>query len=176
MVCTWCPTILLYNIICSLSQKYWPTRKGKILCCDTWTSWIEKQLEEQIQRNKWDYSLEIFCLLKLAKVSCFMGLKWEIGWNFIQCVYVTQYNKRHILSTSEQIEIFAICNRGFNKLSNDTQFLKIEVILLEIQILQSLYFPLFYWFICTLFCSLSQNEPGLHDVPFVVLGHILRSG
>ena len=29
----------------------------------------------------------------------------------------------------KEFEIFAIANRGFNKLSNDTQFLKIEMIL-----------------------------------------------
>ena len=34
------------------------------------------------------------------------------------------------LVTSENVEIIAVSNRGFNKLSNDTQFLKIEVILL----------------------------------------------
>ena len=47
--------------------------------------------------------------------------------------------------------------------------MKIEVILLKIQVLQSVNFLLFY----TLFCSLSQNEAGRQDVPFVVLGHII---
>ena len=44
---------------------------------------------------------------------------------------VTQYNKRYILSTFETIEIFALSNRRFNKLSNDTRFIKIEVMLLK---------------------------------------------
>ena len=39
--------------------------------------------------------------------------------------------------------MFALSNRAFNKLSNDTQFLKIEVILLEIQLSQRLNFLLF---------------------------------
>ena len=64
-------------------------------------------------------------------------------------------------------------NRRFNKLSNDTKFIKIEVILLKVQLLQSVNFLLssLYTFY-TLFCSLSQNELGRQDVPFVVLGHI----
>ena len=45
------------------------------------------------------------------------------------CLYVTQYNKRYILSTFEKIEIFALSNRKYNTLSNDTKFIKIEVIL-----------------------------------------------
>ena len=53
-------------------------------------------------------------------------------------LYVTQYNKKYILSTSEKIEICVISNS-----SNDTQFLKIKVILLEIQLLHSVYFLLF---------------------------------
>ena len=69
------------------------------------------------------------------------------------------------MSTSEKVESFAKSNRGFNKLSNNTQFLKIEVIILEIQLLQQLYTAQYL-------CSLSQNIPGRQDVPFVVLGHI----
>ena len=57
--------------------------------------------------------------------------------------YVTQYNKRYILSSFEKIEIFALSNRRFNKLSNDSKFIKIEVILLKIQVWQSLNFLLF---------------------------------
>ena len=57
-------------------------------------------------------------------------------------MHVTQYNKRYILSTYENIEIFAISNRRFNKLSNDTKFINIEVILLKIQVLQSVTFLL----------------------------------
>ena len=53
---------------------------------------------------------------------------------------VTQYNKRYIMSNSEKVEMFAISNRTFNKLSNNAQFLKIELRLLEIQLLQSVYF------------------------------------
>ena len=80
-------------------------------------------------------------------------------------INVTQYNKRYILSTSEEVEIFALSNRGLDKLYNDTQFQKIEMRLLKIQLLQSLYFCLFSLLFCTLFCSLS------HNVPFVVLGY-----
>ena len=47
-------------------------------------------------------------------------------------VYVTQYNKRYILSNFEKIEIFELSIRRFNKLSNDTKFVKIEVILLKV--------------------------------------------
>ena len=57
--------------------------------------------------------------------------------------YVTQYNKRDILSTFEKIEIFALSNRRFNKLSNDTKLVKIKVILLKIQVLQGMNFLLF---------------------------------
>ena len=50
---------------------------------------------------------------------------------------VTQYKKRYILSTFEKIEMFALSYRRSNKLSNDTKFIKFEVILLKIQGLQS---------------------------------------
>ena len=42
-----------------------------------------------------------------------------------------------------KIEIFALSNRRFNKLPNDTKFVKIEVILLKVQLLQSVHFLLF---------------------------------
>ena len=58
-------------------------------------------------------------------------------------MYVTQYIKRYILSTFETIEILAWSNRRFNKLYNDTKFVKTEVILLKVQLLQSVYFLLF---------------------------------
>ena len=77
----------------------------------------------------------------------------------------------YILSTFDNIEIFALSNR-FNKLSSDTKFVKIEVILLKIQVLQIVNFLLFIFIFYTLICSLSQNKPGRQDVPFVVLGHI----
>ena len=98
-------------------------------------------------------------------------------------------HKRDILSTFEQIEIFAFSNRRFKKLSNDTKFVKIEMILLKVKLLQSVYFLLFslyythyfvhylrinladkmYLFIFyTLFCLWSQNKLGRQDVPFVV--------
>ena len=61
-----------------------------------------------------------------------------------KCSFVTQYNKRYILSTfNNKNEIFTSSNRRFNKLSNDTKFVKIEVILLKVQLLQSVYFLLF---------------------------------
>ena len=85
-------------------------------------------------------------------------------------LYVTNTTKKCILSTFVKVEIFAMSNRGFDKLSNDTQFLKIEVILLEIQLLRSLHFSFIFFIFCTLFCSLSQNIPVRQD--FVVLGHV----
>ena len=45
--------------------------------------------------------------------------------------------ERYILSIFDKIEIFASYNRRFNKLSNDTRFIKIEVKVLKIQVLQS---------------------------------------
>ena len=41
-------------------------------------------------------------------------------------------------------DILDLYNRRFSKLSNDTKFVKIEVILLKVQLLQSVYFLLFY--------------------------------
>ena len=73
--------------------------------------------------------------------------------------YVIQYNKRYILSTFEKIEIFALSNRRLNKLSNDTKFIKIKVILLKVQLLQSVYFLLFsnladtFWGFCCIVSS-----------------------
>ena len=58
-------------------------------------------------------------------------------------IYVTQHNKRYIFSTFEKIKMFALSNRRFNKLSNDTKLIKIEVTLLKIQVLQSTTFLLF---------------------------------
>ena len=55
------------------------------------------------------------------------------------CINGTQYNKRYILSTFKQNEILELSN----KLSNYTKFAKIEVILLKIQVLQSVNFLLF---------------------------------
>ena len=48
--------------------------------------------------------------------------------------------KSYILSTSEKVA--KSNNRVLNKLSNDSQFLKIEVILLEMQLV-FLFFPLY---------------------------------
>ena len=62
-----------------------------------------------------------------------LGLHSIVLYNCI--AYVTQYNKRDILSTFENIEIFALSNRRFNKLPHDTKFIKIEVVLLKIQLL-----------------------------------------
>ena len=92
--------------------------------------------------------------------------------HFGHTLFVTQYNKMYTLSTFEKVEMFAVSNRGFNKLSNDTQFLKNEAILLEIQQFTKSIFPFIYFIFCTLFCSLSQNKHGRQDVPFVVLGHL----
>ena len=87
-------------------------------------------------------------------------------------MYVTQYNKRYILSTFEKYEIFVLSNSRFNKLSNYTKFIKIEVILLKIQVLQKCEFPFIFFIFYTLFCSFFQNKSGRQDVPLVVLGHI----
>ena len=82
----------------------------------------------------------------------------------LHCRFVTQYNKRSILSRFEKIEIFAFSNRIFHKLSNDTKFVEIEVILLKVQVLQSVNFLLF---------SLYFTHSSVHDkITFVVLGHI----
>ena len=43
-----------------------------------------------------------------------------------------------------EMEIFAISDRELNKLSDDTQFVKIKVILLEIQLLESQYIFLYF--------------------------------
>ena len=56
---------------------------------------------------------------------------------------MTQYNKRDMMSTFENIEILALSNRRFYKLSNDTKFIKIEVIFLKIQASQCVNFLLF---------------------------------
>ena len=92
----------------------------------------------------------------------------------VACCYlfseiVTQYNKRYILSTFEKIEIFVLSDCRFNKLSNDTQFIKIEAIVLKS--FTKCEFPFIFLIFYTLFCSLSQNKPGRQDVPCVVLGH-----
>ena len=44
--------------------------------------------------------------------------------------------QKTILSTFEKIEIFVLSNWRFKKLSNDTKFIKIEGIVLKIQVLQ----------------------------------------
>ena len=64
---------------------------------------------------------------------------WKLGFVFLP--NMTQYNKRYILSTFENIEIFALSNRRFNKFSNDIKLVKI--ILLKIQVLQGMNFLLF---------------------------------
>ena len=87
---------------------------------------------------------------------------------------VTQYNKRYILSAFEKKMRF------FHYLTEDLtsfpmiKFIKIEVILLKVQLFQSVPFPFILFLFCKLFCSLSQNKLGRQDVPFVVLGHICR--
>ena len=47
-------------------------------------------------------------------------------------LYVTSHNKRYLMSNFENVEIFAVCKRVFNKFSNDTNLLKIELQLLKI--------------------------------------------
>ena len=68
---------------------------------------------------------------------------------------------------------FALYNRRFNKLSNDTKFVKIEVILLKVQALQSVHFLLFSLYFTHCFVHYLRHKPGRQDVPFVVLGHII---
>ena len=81
---------------------------------------------------------------------------------------ITTMSPNTTIGTSCLLEIFALSNRRFDKLSNDTKFVKIEVKLSEIQHLQSLYFLLFSLYFAP--CPLSQNKLGRQDVPFVVLG------
>ena len=66
------------------------------------------------------------------------------------------------MSAIEKLDFCNISNRGFNKLSNDTTFIKIEVILLKIQFVQNVNceLPFILFIFYTLFCSLSQNKPG----------------
>ena len=77
-----------------------------------------------------------------------------------------QYNKRDILFTPEKVVIFAMSN----KLYNNTQFMKMEVMLLEMQLLQvcifivfSLYFTHYFvhypWWHFPLFSSLFSSFP-----------------
>ena len=55
---------------------------------------------------------------------------------------------RYIVSTFEKIEILALSNRGFHKLSNDTKIVKIELILLKVPLSQLkcvfLFFSLYF--------------------------------
>ena len=78
--------------------------------------------------------LIIFSWANFSTLRCFVSRK-----------YVTQYNKRYILPTFEKIYIFALSNRRFNKLSNDTKFIRIEVMLLKIQVLQSVNFLFIFY-------------------------------
>ena len=64
---------------------------------------------------------------------------------------------------------FALFNRRFFKLSNDTKLIKIDTF--ESTTFTKCEFPfIFFIFYTVLF--ISQNKPGRKDVPFVVLGHI----
>ena len=47
-------------------------------------------------------------------------------------LHETSHNKRYIMSTFVNFEIFAACDRVFSKLSNDTNFLEIELQLSKI--------------------------------------------
>ena len=57
-------------------------------------------------------------------------------------LYVTHHNKRYNLSTLNKIRFLHYLR--FYRLSNDTKCVKIELILLKVQLLQSVYFILFY--------------------------------
>ena len=75
---------------------------------------------------------------------------------------VTSHNKRYLMSTFENVEIFAACERVFSKHSNATNafwklncnFWGYEKKMVPI----SHYFLIFY----KLFCSISLNKPGRH--------------
>ena len=54
--------------------------------------------------------------------------------------YVTQYNKRYILSTFEKKIDCCIIYRWFNKFSNYTKFVKIEVVLLKYNVYKRVYY------------------------------------
>ena len=65
---------------------------------------------------------------KNANIAIMLG-SWTI------CAPIQQ--KVHLVYFWKKNEIFALYNnRRFNKLSNDTKFIKIEVTLLKIQVLQ----------------------------------------
>ena len=115
----------------------------------TWTRvaspWIHRCLMEKSWRSQLMSSTNGTSLNSTPqKVSSSRVSIWE-SWknNYVVKRNVTQYNKRYILSTFEKIEMFALSYRRFNKLSNDTKVIKIEVILLKIQVLQSTKFLLF---------------------------------
>ena len=59
----------------------------------------------------------------------------------------------------------------FNKLYNDTKIRKNWSDTFERTTFTKSVFPFIFFIFYPLFCSLSQNEPGRQDVPFVVLGH-----
>ena len=89
--------------------------------------------------------------------------------------YVTQYNKRYILSTFEKIEIFALSNRRLNKLSNDTQFIQIEVmILFENTSFTKCEFLSFSLYFTHCFVHYLRRKPGRQDVPFVSTGSHIK--
>ena len=73
----------------------------------------------------------------LLIVAVLKGPKTSLPKLIKLCGYmsVTQYNKRYSLSTFEKNEIFVLSNRRFNKLSNDIKFVKIDMILLKVQLL-----------------------------------------
>ena len=84
------------------------------------------------------YNIVAFYPLKVSFYNAIGGMRT------MKCDPIQQGTSCHL----KEFESFAIANRGFNKLSNDTQFLKIEMILLEIQLLQSLFkYNSFYFFI-----------------------------
>ena len=100
--------------------------------------------------------------------------KFECTWTMVAAhIYVTKYNKRYILSTFEENETFALSNRIYNKLSNDTKIIEIEVILLKTQLLQSVYFLLFSLYFAHYFVHYLRINLADKMSLFVVLGHIL---
>ena len=87
-------------------------------------------------------------------------------------VYVTQYNKRYILSTFEKIEIFVLSNRRFNKHSNDTKFIKIGRDSFENTSFTKCEFPFILFVFYTLFLFAHYLRINLADIMSLLLSWV----
>ena len=66
-------------------------------------------------------------------------------------------------------DVFALSNRRFHNLSNDTKLVKIEVILLKVQLLPILYFLLFFLYYTHYFVHYIYLRIKLTDKMYVLL-------